>query len=113
MKDSYYKQNISKEWLMENGFKYSKSLSDEETHVYTYRFPVFKYERMTVLECELNVSSEDGEVKINVYDYGTNDKYAPFYYCEYGDYDKMLKIIWEKINAVFRKLQIESRGDKQ
>ncbi len=113
MQGKYYKNNVSKEWLIANGFRYSKNLSDGEIHIYTYRFSVFKYERMTVLECELNVSSEDGEVKINVYDYGTNDKYAPFYYCEYGDYDKMLKIIWEKINAVFRKLQIESRGDKQ
>lgn len=109
MQDKYYKQNISKEWLVENGFKYSKSLSDEETHVYTYRFPVFKYKRMTVLECELNIALEDGEVKLNVYDYGTNDKFAAFYYCEYGNYDKMLKIIWNKIEYMLGKLQIERR----
>ncbi len=109
MQDKYYKINISKEWLMANGFKYSKSLSDEKTHVYTYRFPVFKYERMTVLECELNISLEDGEVKLNVYDYGTNDKFAAFYYCEYGNYDKMLQIIWNKIEYMLGKLQIERR----
>lgn len=109
MQDKYYKQSISKEWLVANGFKYSKSLSDEETHVYTYRFPIFKYERTTVLECELNISLEDGEVKFNVYDYGTNDKYAAFYYCEYGDYGKMLKIIWNKIEYMLVKLQIERK----
>ncbi len=41
MQNKYYKRNISKEWLVSNEFKYNKSLSDEETNVYTYRFPVF------------------------------------------------------------------------
>ncbi len=109
MQNKYYKQNISKEWLTSNGFKYRESLSDEETNIYTYRFPVFKYKRMTVLECELNISLEDGEVKLNVYDYGTNDKFAAFYYCEYGNYDKMLQIIWNKIEYMLGKLQIERR----
>lgn len=80
MQNKYYKQNISKEWLSVNGFRYNRSLSNEETHIYTYRFPAFKYKRMTVLECELSVCLEDGVVKINVYDYGTNDKYAAFYW---------------------------------
>lgn len=109
MQNKYYKQNISKECLTSNGFKYRKSLSDEETNIYTYRFPVFKYKRMTVLECELNISLEDGEVKLNVFDYGTNDKFAAFYYCEYGNYDKMLQIIWNKIEYMLGKLQIERR----
>lgn len=107
MQNKYYKQNISKEWLVTNGFRYNKNLSDEETSVYTYRFPVFKYEKMIVLECELNIALEDGEVKLNVYDYGTNDKYAPFYYCEYGDYNQMLKVINDKIKYMLGKLEIK------
>lgn len=113
MPKKYYKKNVSKEWLVANGFRYSKNLSDEETSVYTYRFPVFKYERMTVLECEINILLEDGEVKLNVYDYGTNDKYASFYYCEYGNYDKMLKIIWDKIKYMLNKLQIKERANNE
>lgn len=113
MQNKYYRKNVSKEWLNANGFKYSKKLSDEETNIYTYRFSVFKYEKMTVLECEINISLEDGEVKLNVYDYGTNDKYAPFYYCEYGNYDKMLKIIWDKIDYMINKLQIERKIDNE
>lgn len=113
MQDKYYKKNVSKEWLVTNGFRYSKNLSDEDTSVYTYRFPVFKYERMTVLECEINISLEDGKVKLNVYDYRTNDKYAAFYYCEYGNYDKMLKIIWDKIDYMLKKLQIESKTNNE
>lgn len=114
MQHKFYKQNISKEWLINNGFKYNKNLSDEETHIYTYRFPVFKYERMIVLDCELTASLYDDEIKINVYDYGTNDKYAPFYYCEYGNFDKMLKEIHNKINKELSKLNInliEQKGN--
>lgn len=113
MQEKYYKKNISKEWLSINGFRYCKKLSDEKTNIYTYRFPVFKYEKMIVLECELDICIEDGEVKLNVYDYGTNDKYAPFYYCEYGNYDKMLKIIWDKIDYTINKLQIERKIDNE
>lgn len=109
MQDEYYKQSLSREWLTNNGFRYNRNLSDDEIHIYTYRFPVFKYEKMTVLECELSIALEIGEVKINVYDYGTNNKYAPFYYCEYGNYDKVLKIVWDKIKYILNKFQIERK----
>ena len=89
---------------MQNGFRYNKNLSTEESNIYTYRFPVYKYEKLTVLECELTLFVEDGTVIVNVYDYGTNDKYALFYYCEYGNYDKMLKIINEKVYKELKKL---------
>jgi len=109
LQGKFYKKNVSKEWLIANGFRYNRNLSDDETHIYTYRFPVFKYERMTVLECELSISIGNDEVKINVYTYGTNDKYAAFYYCEYGNYDKMLKNIWNQIEHMLNKLQIKRK----
>lgn len=105
--NKYIKSDVTKTWLIQNGFRYNKNLSTEESNVYTYRFPVYKYEKITtVLECELTLFIEDGTIAINVYDYGTNDKYAPFYYCEYGNYDKMLKIINEKISRELKKLGI-------
>lgn len=103
----YKKKNITKEWLLTNGFRYNRLLSDDKTEVYTYRFPVYKYNKFTVLECEFKVISGEDIISVNVYDYNTNDKYAPFYYCEYGNYDKMLKEINEKINLVLRKMRIE------
>lgn len=98
---------MTKEWLLNNGFKYSRPLSNDDASVYTYRFPVFKYKKMIVLECELGVILEENDISINVYDYGTNDKYASFYYCEYGNYDRILKNIWDKIERMLDKLQIE------
>lgn len=88
---------LTKEQLLSKGFRFSRSLSDDENDVYTYRFPVFKYKKMIVLECELRVTLGEEKININVYDYNTNNKYAPFYHCEYGSYNEMLKIINEKI----------------
>lgn len=103
----YKKKNITKDWLLSNGFRYNRLFSDDETEAYTYRFPVHKYDKFTVLECEFRVVLGEKDISINVYDYATNNKYAPFYYCEYGNYDKLLKEINEKINVVLKKLKIE------
>lgn len=65
---------------------------------------------MTVLECEISVILGEDNVKLNVYDYNTNDKYAAFYYCEYGNYNKMLKIVWNKIIDALQRLGIEESG---
>ena len=101
---SYIKKNINKKWLLDNGFRFNRLFSDEETEVYTYRFPVWKYNKFTVLECELRVILDEEEINVNVYDYNTNDKYVPFYYCEYGNYNKMLKEIYNKIEVAMKKL---------
>ncbi len=60
-----------------------------------------------MLECELKVILGNDVINVNVYDYGTNDKYAPFYYCEYGNYDKMLQEICKRINKKLKDLNIE------
>lgn len=101
------KKNVTKEWLFNNGFRFNRLFSDENIEVYTYRFPVYKYENFTVLECELRIISGSDNVIIDVYDYGTINKYAPFYYMEYGNYDSMLKEIWLKINKVIKTLGIK------
>lgn len=112
--NQYKKQGMTKDWLLSNGFRYSRVLSTDDAPVYTYRFPVYKYKSMTVLESEISVILGEDGVKLNVYDYGTNDKYAPFYYCEYGNFDKMLKEIYSKINKELSKLNInfiEQKGN--
>ena len=111
-KTKYRKKNITREWLLSNGFHYNRLLSDDESDVYTYRFPVHKYNKFTILECELKVVLGEEIISVNVYDYNTNDKYAPFYYCEYGNYDSMLKEINGKIESVLKKLKIYGGKDK-
>ena len=107
---TYIKPNVTKQWLISHGFRYNRQLSDDESEVYTYRFSVYKYEKFTTLEGELCVALGEDEVKINVYDYGTSDRYAPFYYCEYGNYDAILRIIWRNIEKQLRNLEIDKKS---
>lgn len=109
MQTRYIKKNMTKEWLISNNFHYNRIFSDDETEVYTYRFPVYKYDCFTVLDCEFKVTLGESTVTIDVYDYNTINRYTPFYYQEYGSYDKMLKEIWEKIDRSTIKLGIEKR----
>lgn len=110
---TYKLPNTSKQWLLSHNFHYNRLFSDEETEVYTYRFPVYKYEKFTVLECELSAILGNDNTTINVYDYGTNDRYAPFYYSEYGDYNKMLETIWANINKLLIELGIIKQENKE
>lgn len=104
---TYIKPNATKQWLLSHGFRYNRQLSDDDSEVYTYRFPVYKYEKFTTLEGEFYIVLGDDEVKINVYDYGTSDRYAPFYYCEYGNYDAILRIIWRNIEKQLNNFEIK------
>lgn len=98
--------NLIKACLLHHGFRYNKDFSTTDLDIYTYRFPVYKYKNFIVLECEINIFMEDGNISINVYNYGTNDKYAPFYHLEYGNYDKILKIVNEKIDKELKQIGI-------
>lgn len=101
---------MTKQWLLANGFHYNRLFSNEEDEVYTYRFPVYKYNSFTILECELRVISGEDNILVDVYDYNTINKYAPFYYQEYGNYTMMLEEIWNKIDKKTEKLKIEKKG---
>lgn len=105
-KTKYTKRNVTKEWLYKNGFRYNKIFSDEENEVYTYRFSVYKYGDINVLECELVIVLQTGGVSINVYDKNTRNKYAPFYNVEYGNYDKILNVINNRIEKELERLDI-------
>ena len=104
--NKYIKKNITREWLSANGFRYNRLFSNEETDVYTYRFPVYKYERFTILECELKVILGEDIVSVNVYDHNTINKYVPFYHIGFGDYSVMLKKIGQRIDQEVKKLGI-------
>ena len=87
-----YKLKTSKDDLYRKGFHYNKLMSDDNVEFYSMRFPVMKYKNTPTLECELTVELQTGQVQINVFNYGTNDVYAPYYSSEYGKYETLDKI---------------------
>lgn len=109
----YLKNGITKEWLNKNNFRYNRILSDIEDNIYTCRFPLCKNGFFTTLECELRCIESTGEMSVDVYEYGTRNKYAPFYSVEYGDYSVMLNSINKKINRELKKLEVIKLNDKR
>ena len=87
-----YVLRTNKDDLYSKGFRYNKVMSDDVTDCYSLRFPVHKYKKTTVLECEVTVELQTGRVFTNVFNYGTNDIYVPYYNNEYGKYPILVKI---------------------
>lgn len=102
-----YTKNADKEWFKKNGFRFNRIFSDEDSEAYTYRFPVYKHGDFNILECELTVILKTGEVRVDVYAANTRDRYAAFYNCEYGNYDRMLKEINRRIERELNKFGIK------
>jgi len=97
-----YKLKTTKEDLIKKGFHYNKSMSDD-MEVYSLRFPVHKYKKHITLEAELAIVLQTGEVIINVFNYGTNERYFHYYNQEYGKcelLDSINKEISNKLNKI-------------
>lgn len=104
----YKKKKVTKKWLLQNGFQYNRLFSSEESEVYTYRFPVYQYGEFITLECELMVDRSSGEVKVNVYDYNTRSRYAPFYAYQCRNARPILTKIQKRIQRKMKTLGIKN-----
>ncbi|KAI4438897.1 hypothetical protein C824_001377 [Schaedlerella arabinosiphila] len=102
---TYIKSNVTKKWLIDNGFQFNKLLSSEN-EIYTYRFTVYKYKKYSILTCELSIDLSSGNVGIDLYDEKW-ESYYPFYYITYGNYDPLLNPIYEKIKNKLKEFNIK------
>lgn len=110
----YYKSNVTKKWLYDNGFRYDRVRSDFEEEIYSRRFPVMKYKTITVLEGEISIVESTGHVQIDVYkDCGTHLIYHPFYYEEFGNSSVMLEKINNSIEQEIKRLKITKKKEKK
>lgn len=102
-----YKINdYSKEFLQTHKFRYSSYLSEYGDEVYTYRFPLITYNKITTIECEIAVSLTTGITNVNVYNANTKELYASYYNREFGNCE-LLKSIDTKIYNKLKELEIE------
>ena len=99
--------------MLKHGFKYNRIFSGADEDAYTYRFPVYKYEDVCTLECEIIIFLQSGIAKLNVYDYNTRNMYAPFYHRSYGNFDKILELINKRINKELTRLNIKKANKKK
>ena len=110
----YFKDTITKEWLLSNKFYRWKVYEDETCNPYIYKFPVCVDGNIQTLECIFKIFVDFdhyGEITINVIDSNTGENYFPFYHVEYGNYDILINSINKKIVKELDKLGI--RKDKK
>lgn len=102
----YIKEDVTKEWLYQNGFRFGQMSGNIESGIYAKRFPVYRYGAYTVLECEISIHLNSGAAKIDVYSNNTHNIYPPSYYDEYGDFEPIVSVINRRIEDKLNKLGI-------
>lgn len=99
---------ITQRWLDLNDFHYDKIMSEKDNEAYSHRFPVYKYEGITLVEAVITIwPDDDNYIRVNCYDRGTRNLFARFYYWEYGTDDRYMAIINNKIRRRCNELGIE------
>ncbi len=78
LENKNFKLDLSNNELKDLGFKYDNSFD-----AYTYRFPVYKYNKAPLIFCKIGVDEETNMVWYNVYN-ADGSLYSPFYNREYG-----------------------------
>ena len=78
LEENYILKDHSQENLRLLGFHRYSLMCDEYSLYYIYRFPVEKYLGKTVLECELKIDSNSGNIRVDVYDMD-HDVFSMFY----------------------------------
>lgn len=110
--NKYYKPNITIEWIRKSPFRYSNLFSSYEENAYSYRFPVYKSGGFITLECEIVLFEKSGNISLNVFEYGTRNKYASFYCREYGR-STVIDFVHKRISTELKKLGIVKKKLKE
>ena len=95
----FFAPDVSTRWMQSNGFHYNRIYSNAESSVYSYRFPAYKSNGRTTLDCEISIELGNPIVIVDVYEANTYHSYEPFYYHDYGNYDCILNKIWSNIES--------------
>lgn len=98
LKKQYIMNEVSKEKLIKNGFRYSRQLSNADENIYILRFPLHKYRKYTALEGVISTELNTGETNVNVYSCNINSIYPPCY--NYSDKDKRYKKLFNMIRQL-------------
>lgn len=109
-----YKATVyDRDWLNDNGFRYSRGFSEEDDQVYVHRFAAYRWGLVATLEAEMRLHTKDGLVTVDVYDLAglTRGIYAPFYYRADTVHDGFVKEIIKSIEKECRRLKLVEWGD--
>ena len=114
LEENYILKNHTPENLRLLGFRRYSLMCNDDSSYYIYRFPVEKYLGAVVLECELKIDSNTGNIRVDVYDMD-HDVFAMFYNETTESNKSLLTRINKNILAEYKKLGIvnKSKNNKQ
>ena len=108
LEENYILKDHTPENLQLLGFHRYSLMCNEYSLYYIYRFPVEKYLGKTVLECELKIDSNTGNIRVDVYNMD-HDVFSMFY----NEHTKSNMNFMNKISNVileeYKKLGIEKK----
>ena len=104
-----YRHKITKQFLINNGFRYSRGWSDEEGEAYVSYQPIYQYHGLATLELRI-VLYDDGDTRIDVLDCSTHGVYAPWYRNESCDKYPIIKEVDNNIKNIMKHLGFAERG---
>ena len=91
--------------LKELGFRKYHLMTGEDCNWSIYKFPVCKYLGTTTLECEIKVNTDNGDIRVDIYD--MDREIFPMFYNEITAWNKnFLATINKKIVNEFKKLGV-------
>jgi hypothetical protein len=101
-------KNPTKQHLISLGYRYYQSTEDGN-ELYVYRFPISKYKKQTVIECEVVTELNTGITNINIYEKAYMTYYTLFYQEDLRKQydDSFLENMENKILSEFKKLGIK------
>ena len=111
MKQEFYWQNVTKEKLLQNGFKYSRGFSCEESDAYIAYFPVYRYNFSILLDARI-VAYLDGQVKIDIVDRCTKGIYAT-YYTYNVERAPIIAEIDKELTKIIKKLGVKQKNERK
>ena len=100
------KKKLNAHWLEKNHFYWSRIFSDADNPVYFHRFTVWNYGNAGVIEAEIRIDINTGNIRLGCYDGGSRSLYASWYSRDIGNSD-VVKKIDEKIIDKFKELGIK------
>lgn len=102
---NYIVKNTFNDKLKRDGWFYSTKFSSNDSHFYTYKFPVYFAGNDVALECEFVVNQETKSVDIEVFS-TSNVPYAPFYNDKYSSNNQVLNEVESRILRRMKRLGI-------
>jgi len=97
-------KDATKQKLFQAGFRFHSFNKDSKNNIYVYTFPIHKYLKSTMVECEIITECCTGDTVLNFYDKVAKSIYRPFYGINTQQYSKKF------LNSMDRKVKRKLKG---